>query len=157
MHIMVDLETMGSTPGSIIASIGAVAFDPMTGKMGAEFYTVVNIASAQAAGLRFDADTVSWWLKQGEEARSALSAQASDLRQALLSFSQFWVAQRGTHFWGHGANFDEPLLSSAFRALRIDPPWKFFAARCTRTIFELADVKTDRTAGTHHNALDEAK
>ena len=33
-HVMIDLETMGTTPESAIVSIGAVMFDPRTGKVG---------------------------------------------------------------------------------------------------------------------------
>jgi hypothetical protein len=34
MHVMLDLETWGRTPGSDIRSIGAVVFDPTTGTVG---------------------------------------------------------------------------------------------------------------------------
>lgn len=39
MHIMLDLETWGLTPGSDIRSIGAVVFDPVAGTVGMECST----------------------------------------------------------------------------------------------------------------------
>jgi hypothetical protein len=156
-HIMVDLETLGTAPGSVIASIGAVAFDPVEGILGETFYAVIDPADAQRCGLRIDGETVLWWLRQGDEARAALTGGTRvSLFTALSAFSTFWERHKAKTFWGHGANFDDPLLASAYRAQRLDPPWLYYDSRCTRTLFELAGVKPDRTAGAHHNALDDA-
>lgn len=37
-NVMLDLETFGTQPGSVIRSIGAVVFDPFSDKLGKEFY-----------------------------------------------------------------------------------------------------------------------
>jgi DNA polymerase III epsilon subunit-like protein len=156
-HIMVDLETMGTAPGSAIASIGACVFDPATGTIGHRFYRAVDLRSCQRAGLTFDADTILWWLKQGQSAREALTAPgAIHIAQAIQEFGSFWREEGGKFIWGHGANFDEPLLSAAHRALSIPTPWDYWNARCTRTIFALTNVQPARHVGTHHNALDDA-
>lgn len=157
MHVMIDLETMGTAPGSVIASLGAVAFDPVAGKMGGHFYAVLDLTPQQRAGLTIDGETVKWWLRQGDVAREALCSQAMDPATALAMFTAYWKTEGGACIWGHGANFDEPLLSAAFRAFKLPPPWKFWDARCTRTIYDLAGVKPDRDAGVHHNALDDAR
>lgn len=162
VHIMVDLETMGSKPGSAIASIGAVVFDPVAGTLGDEFYRVVSLASCERAGLSFDAGTIMWWLGQSEAARSALGGGV-ELRGALAEF--FWWIEHAAkggrlRVWGHGGNFDEPLLSAASRAVSLPTPWRYSEGRCTRTLYELAGVELDRAApeaGVHHNALDDAR
>lgn len=162
-HIMVDLETMGSKPGSAIASIGAVAFDPVAGTMGAEFYQVVDLVSCERAGLTLDASTVYWWMTQGDAARQALGGAKMGLRDALQRFAWFIDDQakgERPRLWGHGGNFDEPMLAAACRAVSMPSPWRYSEGRCTRTIFEAAGVELDRAApeaGTHHNALDDAK
>lgn len=157
-HIMVDLETMGTTPGSAIVSLGAVVFDPVAGSLGEEFYRVIDLASCQRAGLRCDPQTIMWWMRQSDAARSALvDVAAEQLPSALGWFRSWWMKQHGRFIWGHGANFDEPLLSAAFRASHVVVPWDYWNARCTRTIFSLTGEKPDRSAGTHHNALDDAK
>lgn len=156
-HVMVDLETMGTRAGSVIASIGAVAFDPQAGTISASFYRAISLISCEDAGLTFDADTVNFWLKQSDEARAALRKNEVTLGQALDAFAYFWRSVSGSTFWSHGANFDEPLLNAAYRALRMRVPWPYYASRCTRTIYDLADVKPDRAAGVHHNALDDAR
>ncbi|MEO2037995.1 MAG: 3'-5' exonuclease [Martelella sp.] len=155
---MVDLETMGTAPGSAIVSIGAVSFDPEKGSIGEEFFRVVNLRSCERAGLTIDPDTVLWWLKQSEAARQQFDQQgAEDLPQVLGWLASWWRRQNGRFIWGHGANFDEPLLAWAFRATHVVAPWKYWDARCTRTIFALTGERPDRSRGVHHNALDDAR
>jgi hypothetical protein len=155
---MVDLETFGSTPGSVVVSIGAVGFDPVGGQLGEGFYALIDPASCAAAGLTLDPATVSWWLRQSDAARSALTGGGDvSLRCALEAFAGWWRRHGFTCFWGHGANFDEPLLGAAYRACGLRTPWKYSASRCTRTLFDLAGVQPDRAEGVHHNALDDAR
>lgn len=157
-HIMVDLETMGAVPGSAIVSLGAVAFDPVAGRIGETFYRRIDLASCQRHGLTIDAGTVGWWLQQSEAARAELVDPNCDtLPNALGWFASWFRRQGGEFIWGHGGNFDEPLLACAFRACFVQIPWRYSAARCTRTIFALTGEAPDRAQGTHHNALDDAR
>src|SRR4051812_3766510 len=65
--IMIDLETLGTLPGSVILSIGAVAFDELSVAPGAGFYKVISTISCESCGLTKDEATEKWWLDQGEE------------------------------------------------------------------------------------------
>lgn len=66
-HIMIDLETMGTRPGSAILSIGACSFDPNwlggsdsdhePGEARRTFYQNITLASCLDAGLTIDAAT----------------------------------------------------------------------------------------------------
>ncbi|EMW6552618.1 3'-5' exoribonuclease [Citrobacter werkmanii] len=103
---MVDLETMGSGPDAPIVSIGAVYFDPSTGNTGAEFYQVVSLESSMSFGMKPDASTIQWWLKQSSEARSAILVdEAMGLRETLELLADFIAenAANGSHtvqLWG---------------------------------------------------------
>lgn len=155
--VMLDLETFGTRPGSVIASIGAVAFNAERGTIGQTFYAVIDVRSCEALGLTLDPSTVLWWLKQSDAARGALTADnAVDLHLALDEFRAFYQRNGGRRLWSHGGNFDEPMISAAFRAIGVAPPWQYWDGRCTRTLFELAGVKPERAEGVHHNALDDA-
>jgi hypothetical protein len=88
-HLMIDLETMGNKPTAPIVSIGAVFFDPQSGKFGEEFYTAVQLESAMAQGAQPDGDTIIWWMKQSTEARAAICADdAMSISVALLDLTQ---------------------------------------------------------------------
>ena len=156
MDVMVDLETLGTTPGCVILSIGAVAFDRRAGSLEAEFYVNLDPASCEESGLRVNPQTVEWWSRQSAEARAALETGQVPLAQALADFTAFFRSVGGRTIWGHGATFDPPVLEAAYRVLGLNPPWKYWAVRDTRTLYELADVAPDRNQGVHHNALADA-
>ena len=163
MHIMLDLETLGTAPGCPILSIGAVAFDA-GGVREDHFYSAVKLAENPIVS----AATLLWWLDQSEEARHTLiddQEAAPSAEEALKAFSS-WVESmrlggvRFDGFWANGASFDLPIIESAMREVGVDVPWPFYMHRCFRTMKGLpgadaADVKPE-FKGTAHNALDDA-
>lgn len=163
IDVMVDLETLGKGPGCAILSIGAVAFNPITGLMGAGFYTVVSTASCRALGLREDADTVSWWGQQSPDARRVLAeaeASATTVADGLDAFGDYlklWGGPRSVRVWGNGADFDNAILASLYHRVGKDQPWAFWNSRCFRTLKNLRLAPEPDRAGVHHNALDDAR
>jgi hypothetical protein len=164
-NIMIDLETMGLRLGCVIASIGAVAFDPYADTIayGNGFYADVDMTDCQRLGLVFDASTVSWWLGQSNAARGFLLRENRwTLAGALSTFRRWWVESHGnenTCVWSHGATFDIPIMEHAFRACTLQAPWSYRNVRDTRTIYAAAGVSTGdvHVAGmVPHYAADDA-
>lgn len=157
-HIMVDLETLGLTPGSVIRSIGAVAFDPISGAMTSTFYRNIDRASCEAAGLTVNPETEAWWDQpENAEAQQHLEADQVPLAQALGGFGVWWASMEGNEFWANDPNFDETLLVAAYAAVGLTHPWHYRAPRSCRTIYTLAGVAPNRDVGVEHNALDDAR
>jgi exodeoxyribonuclease VIII len=160
MHIMLDLETMGTRPDAPIVAIGAVAFNAM-GVTDETFYRVVSLHSAVRFGAVIDPSTVMWWLQQGDSARNALTEaqdEAIGLDVALRDFMQFVCAYGDSlkGVWGNGAPFDNVLMHESGKRCRV-PMWEFWKDKCYRTTKGMyPDVKMERS-GTHHNALDDAR
>lgn len=157
-HIMIDLETMGLRPDAAIISIGAVHFNAT--EVVSKFYTPVSLASCLAAGLTQDQSTVDWWAKQSPEARAAWQTEdAPSFEDAMIKFTG-WVREVGPEReiapWGNGPDFDLVILTSAYRALHAETPWRFYNHHCFRTMKNLFIVGAPPRAGTHHNALDDA-
>lgn len=181
VSVMLDLETMGKTPGCAILAIGAVMFRPTVldgvvwrlGEIIDEFYARIDLQSCVDLGLTIDAGTVLWWLEQSSEARAEATCPEGreSLPGALLRFDQ-WVASRQgikkddggnpvhdkfIEVWGNGSDFDNVILEACYRAVNIPLPWDHFGNRCYRTLKnQFPGVKLVR-AGTHHNALDDAR
>lgn len=158
--VMLDLETFGTTPGSVIRSIGAVFFDPRSDALGPEFYVNVDRASCDKVGLIVDASTEAWWADpRRAAARAALEVDPKSLSDALWSFSAWWQSHGGERVWSHGANFDQPLVEAAYRAVGMQAPWSFWNSRCTRTLFDVAQVDTRKLlkGEVKHNAADDAR
>lgn len=151
---MLDLETLGQKPGSVIVAIGAVKFG--NGEIIDSFYGRVDPESCVALGLRMDTSTVMWWLKQENTARIEITKPGQHIAEVLRQFS-IWLADADAEIWGNGAGFDNVLLGDAYDRAQLPRPWKFYNDRCYRTMKSLRpDVPMPRD-GTHHNALDDAK
>lgn len=178
-HIMIDCETLGTTPGSAILSIGAVRFDPHApddprqgldpGFLGqpyptaSTFYARIDRASCAALGLTEDKDTLAWWARQTPEARhEAFDAFPRRHIPEVLGELAEWITfhphpfVRDTYVWSHGASFDIVLLEAAYRRMGYVAPWRFWNIRDTRTLYDLADIRPERDARTHHHALHDA-
>ncbi|HZV85891.1 MAG TPA: 3'-5' exonuclease [Brevundimonas sp.] len=162
--VMVDIETLGTRPGSAILSIGAVAFDPDTGTLGAEHYGVVSLASSLAFGATVDAETVAWWGRQTPEAQrvlfEALSPNADSLHVGLSGLTAFLRSVgdvAGLRIWGNGSDFDNVLLSAAYQQAGTVAPWAFWNNRCFRTAKNMFRGFEPSREGEHHNALDDAR
>lgn len=160
--VMIDLETLGTTPGCVILSIGAVAFDTITGELGPEFYTVVSTASCLERGLTTGESTKAWWAKQADEAKTVLKeAEESDvslseaMNKLTLYLEQFGIKK--VCIWGNGADFDNAILSCCYDAVDQSVPWVPWNNRCYRTLKNLIKGPRLKREGTYHNALDDAK
>lgn len=171
---MVDLETLGTVPGCIGFSIGAVEMLMEKRKLGREFYTTICVESSKDLYLREDEETRAFWDRQSEEARTALihaeSGEAPKLKAAMAAFNAFLLSiggVRSIRLYGNGADFDNPILRCMWDAagvLPFDSKAGFFGGRCYRTLKTLDELlgpdfafsKLERS-GTYHNALDDAK
>jgi exodeoxyribonuclease VIII len=151
---MLDLETLGNTPGSVIASIGAVKFGE--GKILDNFYTTINMKSCVKIGMTIDVSTIIWWMKQSDAARLEMIKSEEGIVDALLNFAD-WIGDSECEMWGNGVGFDNTLLTCAYDLIDCPRPWKYSNDRCYRTVKALLDptTKIERT-GTYHNALDDA-
>ena len=168
-HLMVDMETMGNSPDAPIVSIGAVFFDPSTGNTGAEFYQVVSLESSMSFGMKPDASTIQWWLKQSSESRSAILVdEAMGLLETLELLADFIAenAANGSHtvqLWGNGCSFDNVILRRAYALTDTPFAVPFWNDRDVRTMVELGksvginpryDIPFE---GDMHNALSDAR
>ena len=151
---MLDLETLGHKPGSVIVAIGAVKFG--NGEILDSFYERVDAESCVNLGLRIDASTVLWWMKQNEAARKEITRPGGKLPEVLMRFAS-WVDDMDAEVWGNGAGFDNVLLSDAYDRAHMQRPWKYTNDRCYRTVKNLRRDVPIASLGTHHNALDDAK
>ncbi len=161
--VMIDLETLGTRAGCVILSIGAVAFDYTAGKLGEEFYCIVDTASCHAAGLHTDQSTVDWWARQNIEAKNVLDAaehgDGLQLSDALIKLTEY-LTQFGLKYvriWGNGADFDNAILINCYAAVDQPVPWTPWNGRCYRTIKNIVRGPKLERSGTYHHALDDAK
>lgn len=161
--VMLDLETLSVRNNAIILVIAGLKFKRNDPDIPLEktpprytFYRKIDINSCKEIGLHYDKNTEDWWNTQSEEVqKEAFLGDRIPIKQALTEFSA-WFNQEpmGAKIWSQGANFDIPILDEAYRSCGLEPPWKFWLARDTRTIYDVAGIYSkDFPKGNEHNAL----
>lgn len=158
-HVMIDLETLGTSSDAVILSIGAVKFDLDSDQLDdAAFYASISIDSNLAAGRKINEATLLWWLKQSPAAQAVFFEDKQALPAALDSFAEWFEAgSTSKYIWSNGADFDIPMIAHAFRSLEWEAPWQFYDSRCVRTYKNLPGAKNVRVENaTKHNALSDA-
>lgn len=169
MHLMIDLESLGNDPETVIVSFGAVAFnkDGIIAKGEWE----LNIQEQIDSGRTVTGDTMCWWMRQKEEARSVFNSRNPKLSmlEFVHAFESFIdnalekVGEKEDELkpWGNGANFDISVTEDFFRKVhpagRNGLPWKFWNVWCFRTFNHLTKCKElVQRQGVHHGAMDDA-
>ncbi len=157
--IMIDLETLATSPDAAILTIGAIRFDPFGDDYKDptcdKFYVKVDLDSCDRIGLATNEDTIAWWANQSKEAQDeAFSPDGRiDIVDAMNQLYKFcWGAKR---VWSHGAAFDVVICEHIFKKIGKAVPWNFWQVRCTRTLFDIG-IDPQRPPVLKHHALEDA-
>jgi hypothetical protein len=157
--IMIDLETLNTTPDSTILTIGAVKFDPFGKELQDpkmdSFYVKVDLDSCDRIGLTTNDDTIAWWANQSKEAQAAAFDPDGriPIEDAFAQLYKFcWGAKR---VWANGSCFDIIICEHVFRKIGRAIPWSFWEVRDVRTAFDLG-INPHRPPVTAHHALEDA-
>ena len=142
MHVMLDLETLGTSQDAVIVSIGACMFDPRDSGVEHTFSAHLNL---EQPGRTVTDSTIRWWMCQSDKARSAAFSERlerASLPFALNAFAQWFCANGGAEVWGNGATFDASILEHAYRTTWSAPsaPWAFYNIRDLRTLRALPEA-----------------
>lgn len=159
--LMLDLETMSTSPKAAVVAIGAVMFDLERGELGQTFYTSVDLTSCMRVGCHVDGETIAWWLNQNEQARKAITTDTTPLSSALIRFAGFVETHGGgeekVRIWGNGSDFDNVILASAYARVHLNRPWRHYHNRCYRTMRGLyPKLEVPRDENEKHHALADA-
>ncbi|NJO49786.1 MAG: 3'-5' exoribonuclease [Leptolyngbyaceae cyanobacterium RM2_2_4] len=158
MHLMLDLETLGIHNYAPIISYGAVLFD----KSGIKdtLYKTLDVKQQIDGGYRqVDADTIKWWMSQGDAAKRVFRENSVETGVGLSELLPFTgsVPTKELMVWGNGPTFDIVLIETLMKHHNIKPPWIFRNVRDLRTYKDFVyDGRLTKNVGTAHNALDDA-
>jgi hypothetical protein len=157
--VMIDLETLATSPNATILTIGAVKFDPFGDDVKdptcEKFYVRVDLDSCDRIGLVTSDDTIAWWANQSKEAQDEAFSEDNriDIVDAMNQLYKFcWGAKR---VWSHGASFDVVICEHIFNTIGKAVPWSFWQVRCTRTLFDIG-INPKRPPVLKHHALEDA-
>jgi hypothetical protein len=158
MDAMIDLETMGTTVGAAIVSIGVVLFDPRKGRItDKNFYAELDWKNQERI---IDQKCIEeFWKKQPKSIRQQLNGK-KELPDVLEDL-QFFLPN-DVIVWGNGPTFDISKLEHAYGSYNLEIPWKYYNIRDCRTVRDLYDTKRNaitrgKVGSGNHNALGDAK
>lgn len=176
VDIIIDIETLGTKPGSPIIEIGACAIDNGTGEIYSNFSRRVRCGwlFADLEDLPRNAGddmgkTVRWWLDDPGRAdvlkKLTGTDPIEDEEDALVVFVD-WFADvtrdaTAVRVWANGPAFDVSILCAAFDRYGVERPWICWQERCVRTALEQADYERGSVPwierGPRHRALNDAR
>ena len=161
-ELMLDIETTGNKVGCKVLSLGAFGFDK--DGLQVEFYRRFAIDKQAEVGLTDDQATMSWWDRQGEEARAeafgGTTLPADGIGDFRLWFIRNFLTGKFDNFrvWCCGLDFDFPILQHFMKAFGYSFPWMFWQQYDYRTIKNLFPViKIDECNTAKHTALEDCK
>lgn len=165
---MIDIETLGKKPGSMILSVGAAVMDLEELVIIDQAYWVLDTKEQEHAFI--DPDTVLWWMNQSNEARAVFRKliPRSDAAEFTAEFQALFDKHTTKTAWANGTNFDLPILGSYIHRYYPGPgemeevvPWNHRWQDMRSLATAMAEVLPysqfyANNRGTAHNALDDA-
>ena len=162
--LMLDIETLGTRPGCVILSIGAILYDMSNMEGFSNFAVNLSVVDQMVAGFTVDPSTLTFWRDQPADALEASTISAVPPAMALEQFCKwvewdtksnpFEVVTRGT-------DFDIPILRHALEHFGMKLPWHHRTPRDLRTILstlgfdESTVVRSENDVG--HSAIGDCR
>lgn len=148
--VMIDIETLDTSPSSLILSIGAVLMDMESLNLVHDQVLYLELSRDQK-GRTISQSTLDWWLKLG----NCPIDGTLPLENALKILSNF--IPEGSEIWCKGADFDTTILANAYKSASLELPWKYNSVRDCRTIFKTFPIAPGLFPQNNHNAFEDAK
>lgn len=150
-HVMIDTETLGRTPGSVVRSVAAVEFDPQTGETGRQKVWKIDLTDSMRYGFKVEASTLKWWMMQSDEARrefvEGVETPLVDFFEEFMEFLADTDEEKDFTLWCLQLDFDVAMLRSMYswynlNVYRCDEevlPWNFRKVRDVRPYMDVLD------------------
>lgn len=146
-HIVMDLETLGTSADAAILSIGAIALDSRYQLVSYFSAGPISLESNRKAEREVTSGTILWWMQQPAEARDFSFTPDDDCMHLYTALERFcrWAdfAYRSKKVWGNGPEFDNVIFERAMYAYLADPTdvlWNYSDNQSLRTA-RLLDIQ----------------
>ena len=158
MDVMIDLETLDTSPGAVVLTVGAVKFDVNKNNIFDELYIRLDVDEQINRNRTVDDGTVKWWSQQPEaiQAEAMGEHDRMPIADAIQTINKFLVG--ADCVWGQGYGFDMTILENLYQQYGHNKPWNFWNLRDSRTVFKMMprDPVTIIPKVAAHNALADA-
>lgn len=149
-HVMIDVETLDTTPRAAVLSLGLVLFD--RGKVYLERQWCFDVSNEQMDRV-INPETVRWWMSQDSSILATARVAIRSVESVYRDLLEIWNDYDVDRVWAKPAHFDIPILESLFDYRH---PWTHREVRCMRTVEELVQERAAHPKDAH-SALADAK
>ena len=135
---MIDIETLDTTPTSVVLSVGAVKFDPFSKSApGVKTLWRPDIEVQLENKRTTSESTLAFWAKQdahiqestfSDEGRISLNDLFKSLNKYLVGVDKIWC---------HGPQFDMVIIENLYAQFQHHTNWKFWQVMDSRTLFNI--------------------
>jgi hypothetical protein len=155
---MIDIETLGTDPDSVILTVGAVKFDPknlkeptqkVTWKLDTDEQFVLDRKTSES--------TLEWWGRQDPEIRARAFADHGriGLDAFFKEFNKYVTGCK--NIWCQGPQFDMVMIENLYRQKLHHTSWKYWQIKDSRTLFSLMEVDPRKAIQVEaHDAAEDA-
>lgn len=164
-HFMLDIETLGVRPGSIITQIAIVQFELRNGSIVKEKEWIPNIKEQQQAGLTIDWGTLVWHNDKNTGVFNLRHEQSvSEILRELNDFisEKNWNDDRFI-IWSNSPSFDMVMIQEMVHhcSVKFEPVWRYKQLMDFRTVVFLRRLLRpeveNKTIDVAHDALADCK
>lgn len=170
-HVSFDIETLDTTPTSVVLSIGTAkfnleddeAYDDIKEDNERCFYAALKTQIQIDAGRTINIEqegqlgTLQWWMTQSKDAQKVFFENKYEVEQGLNDLTEFC---KGTKYaWGNGNMFDNVIIRSLYNSMGMVYPYHYTRDMDLRTLKVAAGnpkISIQTSSNTKHNALDDA-
>ena len=152
--LMLDIETLGTQPDTVILTVGAIKFNPASDAEPFDgLYCRLDVNEQLRMGRSVDDSTLEWWNSQKQDVRN--EALSDEDRTGLLQFTkELNRAVVGvSEIWAQGPTFDFTILENLYKQLGVPVPWHYWQIRDSRTLFKVVGEPRIPGRDQAHNAL----
>ena len=140
MHVMLDIETLATTPDAVVMSVGVVKFDPHTGTPYNKTLWRPDIDEQTERDRHVSESTLEWWAKQPDHIQE--DAFSDEGRIPVVEFmkelNRYCVGME--KIWCQGPQFDMLILENLYIQWGHHFGWQFWQVMDCRTLFQLMPV-----------------
>jgi len=163
---MIDIETLDTTPTSVVLTIAGIRFDPrvdygwIADPTELDFFYCrvkswhVGEGDIGQSNRTISESTKNWWSSQDADVRAEAFNPENrlDLSDAMKEFNAW--ASGGDRYWANGISFDMPILESCNRDIGFQNPWQYWQCHDARTIYKLVPDHNIPSNSKHHALWD---
>ena len=159
-HLMIDLETLDTSPTAVVTSVALVVFNPFSDAVTEQFSFQLDVQEQLDTGGTVSASTLQFWMSQMQVSNVSPADVVPTIETSLFEREEQLLEWLGDHgefdgVWAQGINFDLPVLKSLFPNVELCDYNKVRDSRTLINECKRFGFEAPGRVGKHHDPVDD--